>query len=733
MSVVGKSIPRLDALDKVLGHAQFTDDIEVPGVWYGAVVRSTIPYGKVRNIEFDPSFDWKQVVVADIKDIPGQNFVHMIEDDVPLIVQVTKHIGEAILLIAAPTKELAIEARSRVRLTFEQWKPVLTIDESKRAEVKIRNEDNIMKRYLSEKGNLTKGFRDADEVIEGVYEVGYQEHMYIEPNAMIATARADGGFDVVGSIQCPYYISKALSSIMDVPEEKLSVRQATVGGAFGGKEDYPSILAGYCCVLSKKCGHPVKIVLERAEDTEVSTKRHPARVYHKTGVKKDGTITAMDILLEMDGGAYATMTPVVLSRGLIHGAGPYFCENIRMEGIAYATNKAHSGAFRGFGVPQAIFAVEVHMDRVAEKIGMDPEKFRAKNVLKIGEPTATGQVVDKSGAGSEVLKKALSMSSYAKLKKKYSKENTGRVRKGIGLSLFMHGGAFTGAGEARIKGHAGLRIDPSGKIVVLAACTDMGQGAHTVIPQLVADFLDLDISNVVMDLPDTAKVPNSGPTVASRTTMIIGSIMEKCSKKVKEELEKFSTELSGAELINAYCAKKGPFTVIEQYDLPPGINWDEATHKGDAYPTYSWGATVAEVEVDMETFEVDVKKVWMAEEMGKAVNPMSVEGQIEGGTLQSVGYATMEKHVVKDGKFLTNKFQTYMIPTFLDAPKTEVAILEKPYKYGPMGVKGVGEMPMNGGAPAIVNAIAHATGLKMNEIPVTPEKLFEAWRMRHVS
>ncbi|MBT3181702.1 MAG: molybdopterin-dependent oxidoreductase, partial [Deltaproteobacteria bacterium] len=576
--------------------------------------------------------------------------------------------------------------------------------------------------------------------------------MYIEPQGMIAEPREDGGFNIVGSMQCPYYISKAIANTMGMPEDKFAIRQATIGGAFGGKEDYPSILAGYCAVLAHKAKRPVKIVYDRDEDTEVSTKRHPARMKYKTGVKKDGTITAMEIAVEMDAGAYVTMTPVVLSRGLIHSAGPYRCDNVSVEGWGYATNNPHSGAFRGFGAPQVFFALESHVDIVAKKLGMSPLEFRMRNMLVEGDSTATGQIMDDSCASKEVLETAAKKSLYEKKREEFSKEK-GNLRRGMGMAFFFHGAAFTGSGEDRIKGQAGFRLEPDGTFTVLTACTDMGQGAHTVVPQMAADSLGVDLSLVGIETPDTSLVPNSGPTVASRTTMIMGVVMERAVVKMKGELFGFISKESGVdadalrfegenlvsngkaimpirELVKKYYDANGACEFIEHYVQPPEIKWNEAKHEGDAYPTYGWGCDVAEVEVDMDTFEVAVKKLWIAIDVGKAINPKMAEGQLEGGTLQSVGYGMLENFIINDGKVMTNRFQTYIIPTFKDTPEMETTLIEKPYKHGPMGAKGLGELPMNGGAPAVANAIENATGIRIRDLPVTPEKLFEAWRSK---
>lgn len=733
-NTVGRNVPRLDGVDKVLGRARYIADIDMPGMWHGAVRRSEISHGRVKKIEFASAFDWKRVVVADAKDIPGKNCVAMIESDVPLIVsEKIMHIGEAILLIAAPTLELALEARRNVRIEYEEWEPVLTIEDAKRATIKIRGENNIMSQYKMEKGSTARGFKDADHVIEGSYSMGHQEHMYLETNGMLASVRDDSGLNLVGSIQCPYYISKAISILMDVPEDKISVRQAAVGGAFGGKEDYPSILAGYCAVLAKKIGKPVRIIYDRMEDTLVTSKRHPAVVRHRTGVKKDGSITAMEIFIEMDAGAYATMTPVVLSRGLIHSAGAYACENVSARAVAYATNTVPNGAFRGFGVPQVFFPLEVHIDRVAKEISMSPFEFRKMNCVEKGDTMATGQILKESVGAMKCLNEAAKRSSFAAKFKEHAKKNSHRIRRGIGMSLFMHGAGFTGSGEARIKGKAGLRLDADGRITILTACTDMGQGAHTVLPQMTADFLGVDISLVNIETPDTALVPNSGPTVASRTTMVVGNVLGKCAAVLKRKLFEYASEKIGAkgagisDVVKMYLKERGGLTVIDHYELPPGIEWDDEKFRGDAYSAYTWGCDVAEVLVDMETFEVRVVKMWMAHDIGRAINPIMAAGQIEGGTLQALGYAVMENHKVEKGKFITSRFQNYLIPTALDAPEWDTKIIEEKFSFGPMGAKGIGELPMDGGAPAIVNAIANATGIFVCDLPATPERLYELW------
>ncbi|MBU4485028.1 xanthine dehydrogenase family protein molybdopterin-binding subunit [bacterium] len=788
MKSVGKSIPRKDGFEKVTGRAKYLDDLDIPNCWYAHVVRSTIPYGKIKKIEYNSKFDWKKVTVVDYKDIPGKNKTLFItEDQLILAEDVVHHVGEAIVLIAAPTKELAIEAGRNVKITYEELTPVLSIDESKKKKNVIWGDDNILSKYHIKRGDVKKGFADADFIIEDTYQTPAQEHTYIEPQAIAAVPRNDGGLTIMGSMQCPYYVLKTLKSVFNMGPDKMNVVQTVTGGAFGGKEDYPSVTGSYVGLLALKAKRSVKLVYTRDEDMSFTPKRHPSLNTIKIGVKKDGTIAAMDIDFALDGGAYVTLSNVVLSRGIIHACGVYKCDNISAKAHAYATNNVPYGAFRGFGAPQSFFGLERHIDKVAETIGMNPYEFRKLNCVRVGDKISTGQVMKESVAGIEALEAATKASDFVRKWKEYNKQwinkggvilsasegsserlgilhsvqddnniqtgksvtrSTAKQQRGIGIVLFMHGGAFTGSGEAIMKTEAGLRLDRGGKVSVLSGCTDMGQGACTVLPQIAADSLNLPVELVDYAQPDTDQVPDSGPTVASRTTMIIGATLEKAAQKFKDKFLKFISDEINAPLENLYIKdgfvfnkednlgefvtfsdkyleKVGELKEIARYSLPPGINWDPEKHLGDAYPAYSWACFIAEVKVDPKTFVVEVEKMTMAVDVGKAVNPVLLEGQIEGGTLQALGYGLMEDGIYKDGKVMNNRFQTYIIPTIKDTPDWNTLILEYPVSHGPQGAKGVGELPMDGGAPAILNAIYNATGLWVTELPASPERLYQ--------
>src|ERR1700719_1080495 len=372
--IVGKSVPRLEGRDKVTGASRYVDDMELPGMLYGATVRSRIPRGKIKAINFLPAVNWEEFVVVTAKDIPGKNCIALIGEDQPCLAQeLINHPEEPILLLAHHDRNLLAKAVEAVSIEYEPLPPILTIEESEKLSDIIWGTDNIFKSYLIAKGDVESAFKSADYIVEAEYTTGAQEQLYIENNGMIAVFDPHQGVTVWGSLQCPYYVHKALMELCGLPEDRVRVLQMETGGAFGGKEEYPSMLAAHATLLAMKSGKPVKMIYDRAEDMAATTKRHPSRTRHRTAVSRDGKLLAMDIEFMIDGGAYSTLSPVVLSRGTIHAAGPYHCENVRIRSTAVATNTPPHGAFRGFGAPQSVFAVERHLDRVAETIGIAPD------------------------------------------------------------------------------------------------------------------------------------------------------------------------------------------------------------------------------------------------------------------------------------------------------------------------------------------------------------------------
>jgi CO/xanthine dehydrogenase Mo-binding subunit len=707
-STVGQSVPRREGVAKVTGEARYTDDLVVPNAWYGKTIRSTVPRGTIRSITLDPEFDWTQVVVVTADDILGDNVVQLIRDDQPVLAsrdREVRHREEPILLLAAPNRELLAEAAGHIRIEYQHQSPVF--DVTKATEVYSTIEIT--------KGDVATGERTADFVIEQTFRVGLQEQLYIEPQGAIAypyretgNGKRETGVTVVGSLQCPYYVHRALKRALKLTDEQAVVIQAETGGGFGGKEEYPSIVGIHAALLARKAGRPVRLIYDRHEDLAATTKRHPGVITHRTAVKKDGTLLSQDIDIVLDGGAYCTLTPVVLSRAAIHAAGAYSCPNVRIRARAVATNTPPNGAFRGFGAPQSLFAAELMVEHVAERLGMSSVELRRQWMLRLGDTTATGQKLTESVGSELVLDAAL------KAAPSFQRSNIPTVRRGRGLSLVFHGSGFTGSGEKRLSGTVAVEALANGTFQILTASTEIGQGTKTIFCQLAADALGVGLDKVVLAPQDTSLVPDSGPTVASRTAMIVGRLIQEAATELRDRAKR----------------EPLPLRVENTYVQPDSIHWDEATYRGDAYPVYAWACTIADVDVDMTTGEVRVTDLVTAVDCGKALHPVMAEGQIEGGSLQAVGWATIEEIKMKDGGYQNDRLATYLIPTALDAPRIRTILVENPYSRGPFGAKGIGELPMDGPAPAIIAAIHDATGVWLDEVPATPEKVLAACASR---
>jgi len=692
---VGRNVPRMEGVDKVTGRARYIDDHTFPGLLYGRTIRSTIPCGRIVDILShlpSPGF-----TLVDYRDIPGRNVVALIDDDQPALAErEIRHYAEPILLLAHEDREVLRAAD--VQIEYAETTPVYDPEAS----------PTTFKTITIAKGDLSTGFAAADAVVEGEYRTGHQEQLYIETNGVIAVPEADGGITVYGSMQCPYYVHRALQVLLDLPDDRVRVVQTETGGGFGGKEEYPSMIAGHAALLARKTGRPVKLVYDRVEDMVATTKRHPALIRHRTGVTRDGRLTAMEIDAVFDGGAYATLSAVVLSRGVIHASGPYRCDHVRIRGRATMTNTPPNGAFRGFGAPQTQFATEVHMDRIADAIGIDPVRLREINALRPGDTTATGQRLGRDCSARAVLREAVKRTDFKRRRKALA-----GTSRGLGLSLFFHGSGFTGGGEIKLASKASLALTERGARILVAS-TEIGQGTRTMHAQIVADTLGVPYECIEVNAADTSVVPDSGPTVASRTCMIVGRILQRCAEEMRDRLGR----LTPAD----YLRRHGPLVITREYERPTEMSWDDNSYQGDAYGTYGWACDVVELEVDRDTWEVRPVAFTTVHEIGKAIHPLLANGQIEGGSVQGLGYALLEEVVMRNGRMANAQLTNYIIPTTLDTPVLDVVMLENPYPHGPFGAKGVGEMPIDGPAPAVVNALRHA-GYDVREIPATPEKI----------
>lgn len=720
---------RLEGLSKLTGAERYLDDTPIAGCLWGMTVRSPAPRGRIVGIRFDPAIDWTQFVIVDYRDIPGPNETYLIENDQPVLAaQEVRHVHEAVALLAHEDRELLRRAVAAVTVDVEPLPPVLDFRQPPSPAQLQRGGDNLLKKLQIKKGEVEDGFRQAAHIVEGIYETGAQEHVYIENQAMAAWLEGDVVV-VRGSMQCPYYVLNALKHALGREPSKVRVIQAPTGGGFGGKEDYPSTIALHAALLALKARRPVKIIYDRGEDMAATTKRHPSLVRHKTGVDGEGRLVAQQIDVMLDGGAYVTLSPVVLSRGIIHAAGPYFCPNILINGRAVLTNSVPYGAFRGFGAPQTQFACERHMDRIAAAIGVDPVELRRINLLRDGQTTATGQVIKGGTDRIQLLDAALNAARFDEQRREVAEFNASEpfLRRGLGVSTVFHGAGFTGNGEVYLKSRAEVRGLPDGRIELLSASTEMGQGTNTVFTKIAADAADYEPADIVVATPDTARVPNSGPTVASRTVMVVGRLIERACEDLAARVRE-GKPLRGHALKQAIVRwhQRHPGARLRgeaTYEPPSDVKFDDTTYTGDAYATFAWGACVATVEVDLRTYSTRVIHFTSAQEIGRVINPTLAKGQVQGGVVQAIGWALMEECRFRDGAMINNQLTNYIIPTSDDVPPIQVLFHQNPYSRGGGGAKGVGELPMDGPAPAILNAVAAAIGADPTVIPMTPERL----------
>jgi len=674
-------------------------DYPTEGMLFGRILRATVAKGVVRSVTL-PELP-EGYLYVDEHDIPGVNEVHMVQDDTPVFTRNVEFIGEPIGMLFGPDERVVDKLLSEFEVVYKELEPVFD----------ARKSDVVFFDYNIEKGDVAAAFRDADNVYEEVFETGLQEQMYLETNGMIAQYK-EGKMYVHGSLQCPYYVHTAVTRVTGLAPEDVIVRQDVTGGGFGGKEDFPSTLACQAAVAAYNAeGQAVRVVFDRQEDTLATSKRHPSFCTYKVAVK-DGKITAMDADVLLDAGAYTTMSMVVLQRATIGGCGVYHIPNLVTHGHARKTNTPPNGAFRGFGGPQVFFAVEMMMTHVAKELGVDPADFKLAHVTKQGDLTSTSGRYHFPVPIPKMMSDVIRESDYY-TKRKAFKNQSGRYRKGIGLSCVYHGAGFTGNGERDIiNAVAKLHKYSDGKVEILTSNTEMGQGLATTFTKIVARELGISTERVIIELPDTSRIPDSGPTVASRSVMVVGELLRRAAARLKTEWA------DGEEQ-----------EITQHYEHPEFlIPFDLDSFRGDAYPTFSWAVSAVEVEIDTFTGYISIIGAWGSYDVGTPIDENIVTGQMEGGFVQSLGYGMMEKHVSRNGRISNSKFCDYMLPTALDFTNMKVMLHVEEYPDGPFGAKGAGEMSHVGGAPAVVDAIQNALGVSLNKAPFLPEDVMDVLR-----
>ncbi|WP_274940312.1 xanthine dehydrogenase family protein molybdopterin-binding subunit [Chordicoccus furentiruminis] len=702
MSLIKTPVVRRDNHIKVAGLAVYTDDTKMEGMLQGVLVRSTRPHAKMTGIHY-PDLP-EHYFVVDAQDVPKENYLRNQEDGQRLFAEgEVNYVGEGIAMICGPDRRTARSLAGEVVVDYEDLPLTDTIETSTKVQVA----------YHYEKGEGLSVFDHAASVYEETFRTGYQEHMYLETNGMVADYQ-DGHLTITGSMQNPYYIHDYSSRVLGIPFQNIHVISAYTGGGFGGKEDYPSELACQAAVASMKTGHPVKVVLNRREDVADTPKRHPAKVTYRAALDENKTVIGLKVDLTLDGGAYTTVSAVVLQRSVITCTGVYNIPNLYVDGRCVMTNHVPSGAFRGFGAPQTHFAIETLMDHLAGLVGEDPLHFKMRHFVKQFDKTSTDGLFHYPVILDQLIDKAEELSSYREKREKY-RSQTGRFRRGIGMSFSIHGMGFTGSAEKDfLKSEVKLHKRKDDKVEILTVNNEIGQGVKTAFCKIVAEAAGIPLDDVIYDQPDTAVCVNSGPTVASRSIMIPGKLLQRAGEQIRKEWQ------SGVEN-----------TVIKHYEHPSFmIPWDLEHFKGDPYPTYGWGCNVVEVELDTLTGEVRVVYGCGVYDVGIAIDERILAGQIQGGLMQGIGYGMMENMVYRNGFLQQGSLTDYMIPTSMDSAHFDTATVDNYYDCGPFGAKGAGELTLLGGAPAVVQAIEKASGCMFSNIPVTPEKIEEKMERR---
>jgi CO/xanthine dehydrogenase Mo-binding subunit len=691
MSKIRRSMPKVDNKDKLSGQAKYVNDYLLDEIYYAKTVRSIHPHANIISIKIPPLEDGYFII--DHTHIPKDNVVHMIFDDWKVFADnKVNYIGEPILIVIGQDRQKIADIIKHIEISYEILTP--TFDHSDSA---------VTKNYV--KGNYENIKAIADHIITETFETGYQEQAYIEPQGFICYPETEDKITLIGSIQCPYYVKKAVERTLGYQDDQVRVIQAAVGGAFGGKEEYPSVIACQLAVAVHHLQVPIKMIFEREEDMVSTTKRHPSKITMEA-VVKDNKVFGIKAHVAIDGGAYVGLSGVVLSRAMIAVTSAYTIDHLEVSGDVYRTNTVPTGAFRGFGAPQMIFATEMFMHHIADHLKIDHLSLRRSHLAKQNDQTSTSGTFRDPIIMDQLIKKTMDASNYIEKRKSYPKEKS---LKGIGMSWFLHGCGFTGSGESdHIHAKVKLKKDLNDRVHLLIASTDMGQGAFTSLKKIVIETLEIPDEQVIFNPPDTDFVVDSGPTVASRTIMIVGGLLAKAAQKLKKNWIQGQTQ-----------------EIIEHYEQPEYITWDEQKMNGDAYPAYSWGVNIVEVEVSKVTYQVDIKHIWSAYDIGHAIDERMSLGQADGGILQGVAYGYLEVMAHDQGKLKQKNMTDYIIPTALDAARTTTFFIDNPYHLGPFGAKGLGELSLVGGAPAVALAIEHAIGIPINKIPATPEMIME--------
>ena len=748
LEVVGQVVPRPEANKKVTGEAIYTDDISFPDMLFGATLRSGIPHGRLKKLDISRAKELPGVqAVLTAEDIPGRINHGLIIQDWPALIRVgekVRYVGDAVAIVAADTQEIAQEALKAIDMDIEPLPMVTNSVEAKAEDSPLVHESgNLLKHIKVNKGDIKKGFEEAEIIFEDTYFTPSYEHAFMEPECSIARPLEDDQIEVYVGSQIPYADRDQVAAALDLPIEKVRVRGPLIGGGFGGKEDIAGQI--HAALLARETGRPVKILYDRHESLLVHPKRHATQIKVKLGLKKDGTFTAAQTELYGDTGAYASLGAKVMGRATTHSTGPYIVPNVKIDCYAMYTNNPPSGAFRGFGALQAAFAIECLMDQVAEELKIDRVELRRMNALRTGAITNTGQNLSESVGLLECIEKTQQeMLEYTDGKDPFiSQEVEGKphLRRSWGFAVTFKN---TGLGEgAPDNASAEIEILPDGKVETRISSAEIGQGLVTVLQMVTAQELNLPVDQVNIYLSDTDLTPDGGPTTGSRQTYISGNAAKYAAITLRNSMlstlaEKYNIspdKISFREGLVHVNGQKLTFKEVGQLmkdeGRDPKLTYDYISPKttplgeaGDKHFAYSFAAQGIEVEVNLETGEVRVVKAVGATDVGKAINPLGLQGQVEGGLIMGIGHALTEEFIVEEGQIFTDYLSRYRMPSIKHVPEViKVIIVEDPTTEGPYGGKGVGEISTMPVPPAIVNAVYNACGVRFKTIPIDQDWL----------
>ncbi len=740
--IVGSLLPRPDSVEKVTGLARFTDDYQYPHMLVGKVFRAGVPHAILEAIDVEAARDLPGVVkVISAQDLPGENRHGIVYRDWPVLVGVgekVRYVGDALAIVAAEDEGAAAEAIQRIKATYNTLPVVVdpVVAKSPEAE-KVHEQGNLLKHIKVRKGEMKAGWRAAETTLEGTYYTAPTDHAFMEPECSIAIPLEDGRIEVLVGSQIPYADREQVALALGIPQDQVRIRGALIGGGFGGKEDIAGQI--HAALLTQATGRPVKILFDRQESLLVHPKRHGTQIHVRLGSKADGTLIAAETELYGDTGAYASLGDKVMTRATTHSAGPYNVEYVRADCYAMYTNNPPAGAFRGFGVTQSCFAVESCIDDLAQQLSIDPFTIRRMNALQVGHTTNTGQILRESVGLLECLD-----SVEAEIRERVGErdpfhpltpEDAPGKRRAWGIAAaYKNTGLGGGAPD---KAAAEVELYTDGMVEVRSASADMGQGLVTVLQLIAAQELGASVEQVRVLLSDTDLTPDGGPTTASRQTFVTGNaarhasivLREAIQSSLSEKLDVAPEEITfseGLAQVNGHqvtLAEAATWMKTEGRD-PRALYeyWAPETQPlgtgGDMHFAYSFAVQAAEVEVDLETGEVEVIEIIAANDVGKAINPLGLQGQIEGGVMMGLGNALTEEFITEEGIVFTDRLARYRMPSIAQTPRITSIVVEDPAAEGPYGGKGVGEISSIPTTPAITNAIKHACGVRVRRLPV---------------